>query len=81
MFKILFDDNGRINRRTFFERCLLIYLVPIIVGFASKELGGILYLIGIWAVFMQAFRRMHDINKPGYYALIPFYNIYLCHIN
>ena len=26
-------------------------------------------------------RRMHDINKSGWFILIPFYNIYLCCVN
>lgn len=34
-----------------------------------------------WGVFLPsiavAVRRMHDINKSGWFILIPFYNIYL----
>ncbi|MBT3802487.1 MAG: DUF805 domain-containing protein, partial [Bacteroidetes bacterium] len=36
-------------------------------------------LVNIWIIFnfIQAMKRMHDINKSGFFALIPFYNIIL----
>jgi uncharacterized membrane protein YhaH (DUF805 family) len=43
-------------------------------------LAGVVFLPPMLPIFALWCRRMHDINKRGWFALIPFYNLVLLFI-
>jgi uncharacterized membrane protein YhaH (DUF805 family) len=85
-----FLTQGRITTITFYKRLgftigiyILSYFIfglnwnDILYGFvATIHLYIIPYLLPLF-VCIQGAKRMHDINKSGWYFLIPIYNIYL----
>lgn len=85
MEKHPFTFEGRIGRTTFWFRTFLvifamyitvviaIYMEEPLILIANANIGVI--LIVFWG--MQAVKRVHDIDKPWWYAFIPFYNLFL----
>ncbi len=90
-----FNSRGRITRKMFFLRLLLIiglYLLSDICNhygvFGGPESRSYIFfetlhiyvlpLLLIIFLLLQGAKRMHDVNKSGWYFFIPFYNIYLC---
>nr|WP_086938148.1 DUF805 domain-containing protein [Thaumasiovibrio occultus] len=75
--------EGRARRAEFWGFTLIAALINIVVG-------GVLGAIGLSAVaslvllallvpaVCVGIRRLHDINKPGWWIIVPFYNLYLC---
>ncbi|MGH1336015.1 MAG: DUF805 domain-containing protein [Aureispira sp.] len=66
---------------TILSYVLLFIDIGIGTTFGADESSGILNLIYTFASLLPSIavgvRRMHDINKSGWFVLIPFYNIYL----
>lgn len=69
---------------------LLLFTVFMIIGFQGEEFGkedSNLMLLGLFSVLFPLItiipflslsaRRLHDINKSGWFALIPIYNVFL----
>lgn len=86
MFRNLFSFNGRI-RRTEFGISFIIYIV-FYVGLRvfmntfpdDQAILGIIFLCYIpllWFLWSQGAKRCHDLNKSGWWQLIPFYVIVL----
>ncbi len=85
------DFNGRARRKEFWMFILVFFIIYIalaivgaILGSIAGFLGAIVYIaIGLLclAVIVPSIaltvRRMHDVNKSGWFMLIPFYNLYL----
>jgi uncharacterized membrane protein YhaH (DUF805 family) len=82
------DFKGRATRPEFWYFVLFSLIIEIILSIFDSILGldfgndeGLLSSIYSLAVFLPSIgvgiRRMHDINKKGWWMLIPFYNIYL----
>ena len=80
--------DGRARRKEFWMFTLISGIISIVLGVISFKMGltinpqrGILDTIYSLAVFVPSIavgvRRMHDINKKGWFIIIPFYNIYL----
>lgn len=74
--------SGRARRKEFWMFFLVNLVVAIGVGVAEKmfkipNFGSVYQL----AVFIPSIavgaRRMHDINKSGWWQLVPFYSFYL----
>ncbi len=54
------------------------FAIGFIGGFTGTEILSSLYTLAmIIPSIAVAVRRMHDVNKSGWYILIPFYNFYL----
>ena len=77
--------SGRASRSEFwffhlFNGIIALTLITIGVGTRSKYIlwTGLAYFITTLVPTMAvSFRRMHDINKPGWYSLLPFYSVVL----
>lgn len=71
--------SGRASRKEywyFFLINTLIYFVLTIID-DSDLLVGIFYLATIVPHISVGVRRMHDVNKSGWFLVIPFYNLIL----
>lgn len=74
--------NGRSRRKEYWMFILFNTIITYALLFIDLKLElGFLNLIYSLAVLLPsigvAVRRMHDVNKSGWYILIPFYNLYL----
>lgn len=81
--------NGRARRKEYwyfhlFSFLLLWLILVIVILIFGEKTGTIIYylyyfllLIPNLALFV---RRMHDVDKSGWYIFFPFYNIYLLFI-
>lgn len=83
------DFHGRARRKEYWMfqllNAILLYgllIIGVIIG-NVKDAPQLMFL-GIGYMFSTlipsiavSVRRMHDLGKSGWYALIPFYNIYL----
>lgn len=84
--KVIFNYvgfSGRARRKEFW----MFYLVNTIINVGLNIIGGILHtgsLLGsiygiavLLPTLAVAIRRMHDIDRSGWWILVPFFNIYL----
>jgi uncharacterized membrane protein YhaH (DUF805 family) len=85
MEKSILSASGRIRRTTFWSRWLIIFVINIaltVLQGTTRE-QGIIIITGlvslVLAIFMiiQGVKRMHDVNKSGWYIIVPIYNIIL----
>jgi uncharacterized membrane protein YhaH (DUF805 family) len=74
--------SGRASRSEYWYFVLFNFIVNIVLGLIERE-SQVPYLRYIYFVAVLipslavAFRRMHDINKSGWFAFIPLYNLIL----
>lgn len=76
------DFNGRARRSEYWYFVLGNFIVSMVVGFIEGAIGttflGLVYALGtLLPSIAVAVRRMHDVDKSGWYVLIPIYNIIL----
>jgi uncharacterized membrane protein YhaH (DUF805 family) len=81
MFKNPFSFDGRI-RRTEYGFSMIIYLVAYLLTLATAYSGMgafviVLVVPVVWFLWAQGAKRCHDINKSGWWQLIPFYFLVL----
>lgn len=81
----IFSVEGRISRSVFWTRWLIVFccnIVLIIVQLSMQDktvavLVAIISLILSVFMFIQSIKRMHDVDKSGWYSIVPVYNIIL----
>jgi len=81
----LFSANGRIRRTTFWTRWLIVFIINIVFSVIMQQdndpaLVGVFSILSLLLsifIIIQGVKRMHDINKSGWYFIIPVYNIIL----
>jgi len=82
------DFDGRARRAEYWYFVLFNFIVSSVLGFMDGMMGtvtaggtGMISLLYTLAVLVPsiavAVRRMHDVGKSGWFALIPFYNLIL----
>lgn len=82
------DFDGRAGRKEFWYYIVFITIVGFILGliegmlglFPDQEesvFGLILNVLVIVPSLAVGVRRVHDLNKNGWFSIIPFYNLYL----
>jgi uncharacterized membrane protein YhaH (DUF805 family) len=83
MFKNPFSFDGRI-RRLEYGLSMIIYAVSYIMMLYLSSLSngvgivGLLILVpALWFVWAQGTKRCHDINKSGWWQLVPFFGFFL----
>lgn len=73
--------DGRISRSTFWSRWLSGVVINVVGIVVSKLHESLLILSPLFSflvtifIIIQGIKRMHDINKSGWYVLIPIYNL------
>jgi uncharacterized membrane protein YhaH (DUF805 family) len=74
--------EGRARRKEYWYFALFFFLFAILVLFISVAIRfPLLYTIFVLALLIPSLavgiRRMHDVNKSGWFILIPIYNLIL----
>jgi len=77
--------EGRARRKEFWMFFLFNILAAGVLGFIeglifppeSSYLSSIYFLAVLLPTIAVSIRRIHDVNKSGWFSLIPFYNLYL----
>lgn len=94
MLNKIYTTEGRLNRLRYFMYSVIWSLISSVIGFILGSIGGLLsndpesvlitVPVGIWSFvagigsIMIAIRRLHDLNKSGWFlliSLIPLINI------
>ena len=78
----LFNFEGRARRKEYWNFVLFHFLILIVLAFISVYMHSMtIYYVYSYATVIPAIaagvRRMHDINKSGWYILIPIYSLIL----
>lgn len=80
--------QGRASRKEFWTFALINILLSFILGFiegltgmsdgtTSGPISGLFSLATFLPTIAVSVRRMHDVNKSGWFSIIPFYGLYL----
>jgi uncharacterized membrane protein YhaH (DUF805 family) len=88
MFKASFSFEGRIRRTEYGLSCIILFVVSfffnliILFGLGSKGsewllIFIILYIPMCWFGWAQSAKRCHDLDRSGWYQIIPFYFLWL----
>ncbi len=77
MLPHILSFKGRIKRGEFAVSSIGLFIVLnvlVLPGFGEQPVLAIpAYLFGIWTIIAQGCKRCHDLNRPGWFQLIPFY--------
>jgi len=83
MFNSPFSFDGRIRRTeygiSFIAYTIALTIVGMIVGSGNNGLAivGLSYIPLVWFLWAQGAKRCHDLNKSGWWQIIPFYVFWL----
>ncbi len=74
---------GRIRRKTYWTRWLIIFLIQIGIAVVMPEMVGsgiiMLFISLLLSIFiiLQGVKRIHDTDNSGWFILVPIYNLIL----
>lgn len=69
--------NGRARRSEYWYFFLFNVIISVVLNVVNPLLGSLYSLVVLIPGIAVAVRRMHDVNKSGWYCLIPIYNLVL----
>ncbi|KKU48111.1 hypothetical protein A3H10_01695 [Candidatus Uhrbacteria bacterium RIFCSPLOWO2_12_FULL_46_10] len=73
--------SGRASRAEYWYFALFIFAINFVLGIVTETDANILSVIVQLAILVPSLttsvRRMHDVNKNGWFILIPIYNLIL----
>ena len=80
MFKNPFSFDGRIRRKEYgfsFIIYLVFYIIVTALSTAQSVTAGLIVLVllvpMLWFLWAQGAKRCHDLDKSGWWQIIPFY--------
>ena len=82
VFKNFTNFNGRASRSEFWSFVLISIIIGTIISFVdivcnTRFFSNLYSLIIFIPAIAVTVRRMHDVNKSGWFMLIPLYNVIL----
>jgi len=84
MFKAPFSFSGRITRTEYLLTCLGAFFAFAVAGGlmgigggAGVAIGGVIFLVSLWIVAAQGWKRAQDAGWYGIIAIIPYVNLSL----
>ena len=82
-YKKYAEFSGRASRKEFWMFILFYFLIAFILSiidnhdYLENTLSNIFSVVSFIPYLALAVRRVHDVNKSGWFILIPFYNLFL----
>ncbi len=81
MLPHILSFKGRIKRGEYALSAIplvIVLNVLVLPGIGDQPILAIpAYIFGIWAILAQGSKRCHDLNKPGWFQVIPFYGLFM----
>lgn len=71
------EFDGRAARPEFWYFVLANIIISALLGLVADALANVYSLLVLLPSIAVGIRRMHDINRSGWWILFPLYNIYL----
>ena len=69
--------NGRASRAEYWWWALFTVILSILLSFISDSLGNLGSLVTLLPSIAVAIRRVHDVDRAGWFILVPIYNLVL----
>ena len=87
MFKAPFSFSGRITRTEYLLTCLGLFFVCALagafmgIGGVGGAIGAVIFLVSLWIVAAQGWKRAQDAGWYGIISIIPYVNLLLLFIS
>ena len=69
--------KGRASRAEYWWWALFTVILSILLSFISDSLGNLGSLVTLLPSIAVAIRRVHDVDRAGWFILVPIYNLVL----
>jgi len=69
--------KGRASRAEYWWWALFTVILSILLSSINSSLGDLGSLVTLLPSIAVAIRRVHDVDRAGWFILVPFFNLYL----
>jgi uncharacterized membrane protein YhaH (DUF805 family) len=69
--------KGRASRAEYWWWALFTVILSILLSSIDDSFGNLASLVTLLPSIAVAIRRVHDVDRAGWFILVPFYNLYL----